>query len=126
MEARELRVGVFNEYFIGEEGLEWVLNIVDDQDIKWCANNELDYNKQHRPIIISDEWLIRFGVIIFEDYNEYGERITKIKTNFFTVSFSYIEIKYVHQLQNLYFALTGEELKSSAQPLTQNTNEMTK
>ena len=66
------------------------------------------------PIPITDEWLVKFG------FNKSTENVFKIlhtDNNFgFSVklysSDAFKEkIKSVHQLQNLYFALTGEELK---------------
>lgn len=78
------------------------------------------------PILLTEEWLLRFG---FEkDYNSWilkinGGRIAIIPQadyyNFAIWSglgmhddYAFIsQIKFVHQLQNLYFALTGNELK---------------
>lgn len=66
------------------------------------------------PIPLTEEWLLRFGFEkkssdVFELY-EYA-----IERNYDSVDFIFEGkiirvIKYVHQLQNLYFALTGEEL----------------
>ena len=78
-----------------------------------------------RPIPLTEEWLVKFGfiqtIIGFESVNEYFP--FSIEINSLGVAELYIEfyggdkykklIKYVHQLQNLYFALTGEELTSS-------------
>jgi hypothetical protein len=93
-----------------------------------CVNN---------PIPLTEEWLIKFG---FEIYNSCYKNITKFLlkeeyrdtkhatiginpvtednmlklSNVFGVWFfnnGHHEIKHVHQLQNLYFALTNEELK---------------
>ncbi|WP_185246654.1 hypothetical protein [Chryseobacterium bernardetii] len=74
------------------------------------------------PIELTEQWLIKFG---FED--KYLTIDKKISSDF-TMSLipdkedGYyfmphailkwgVDLKYVHQLQNLYFALTGEELK---------------
>lgn len=75
------------------------------------------------PIQLTEEWLLKFGfqyngkVLIlkfkdgvFDEGNciEYfkGRDYTEIKFGYYGNS----KIKYVHQLQNLYHALTGEEL----------------
>ena len=77
--------------------------------------------KEFQPIPLTEEWLLKFG---FEKYtnNEFS-----FETKDFEISFlngglkllcgEYAENpislnnqKYVHQLQNLYFALTGTEL----------------
>jgi hypothetical protein len=73
-------------------------------------------NLDWMPIPITEEWLLRFG---FKKTNMLGFRIK-------TDEYEYIEfnsvllcwvngtkkpIKYIHQLQNVYFALTQKELK---------------
>jgi hypothetical protein len=77
------------------------------------------------PIPLTEEWLLKFG---FNNINskEYG---IKCGSCWMSLSnpkdmgewqdcycwifdrFKFIELKYVHQLQNLYFALSDEELK---------------
>lgn len=80
-----------------------------------------------KPIPLTEEWLLRFG---FEKFNhsvkEYwaiNDFEIEIHCNKFPVRICGGEsaphltqfighgTKYVHQLQNIYFALTGEELK---------------
>jgi hypothetical protein len=72
------------------------------------------YGGDLEPIPLTEEWLVKFGfetndvrywqISSFRLHiNRYGEWIFKVET------FEQ-EIKYVHQLQNLYFALIGEEL----------------
>jgi hypothetical protein len=74
------------------------------------------------PIPLTEEWLLKFR---FEDRgpqpdsDELG-RFTKYPIGLWIMDGSFItagdfdvSLKYVHQLQNLYFALTGEELKLS-------------
>ena len=80
-----------------------------------------------KPIPLTEEWLERFGFEMDEDCDEGGlvdYRMTLMKGSLEFVSFwnseqltgvnqpqTGIDVEYVHQLQNLYFALTGEELK---------------
>ena len=70
------------------------------------------------PIPLTEEWLLKLG---FHQKNGYGFIKKYLLGNlFYSVEtkehfmFQYyelrIKINYVHQLQNLYFALTGEEL----------------
>lgn len=70
-----------------------------------------------KPIPITKEWLIKFG---FEQhaigyYNLKGFFICYANTGLHEYKFRdfNVTIKYVHQLQNLYFALTQEELTIS-------------
>lgn len=73
------------------------------------------------PIPITEEWLVKAG---FEFINSERLRHNEFKTliafkHVFKSGFGIVlkdfhalpNVKHVHQLQNLYFALTGEELK---------------
>ncbi len=71
-----------------------------------------------QPIPLTEEWLLKFGAIS----NPYKDRYElPVKNEFIFIDCDqcrtpnlwmakYPHIKHVHQLQNLYFALTGEEL----------------
>lgn len=82
----------------------------------------------YKPIPLTEEWLLKFG---FEKYDEIywflpnypsyeicpNEPLqlflpceTTDESEYYVVKDSNCKIQYVHQLQNLYFALTGEEL----------------
>jgi hypothetical protein len=68
-----------------------------------------------KPIPLTEEWMFKFGFIKSSDNNYYkGGKFTIYNRfgNFGLIggSLSWKEFKHVHQLQNLYFALTGEEL----------------
>lgn len=75
------------------------------------------------PIPITEEWLLKFGfkkgVMVMYIIMDDNEQIQySLDNNIFSFSFkaSYfkkIDVKYIHQLQNLYFALKGEELTLS-------------
>lgn len=77
-----------------------------------------------KPIPLTEEWLLKFGFnkegnTIYKELNgfEFGTINTnRYKPRFYlqtqgSTSNITLPIKFVHQLQNLYFALTGEELK---------------
>ena len=70
------------------------------------------------PITLTEEWLLKFGfekdgedlildtnLFLLVSYND--DEFVHLKSNHLETITS---VKYVHQLQNLYFALTGEEL----------------
>lgn len=70
------------------------------------------------PISLTEEWLMKFGFELscgyfeskcgrctFEYWDENKTRLTTHEGHNLS-----IQIEHVHQLQNLYFALTGEEL----------------
>lgn len=67
--------------------------------------------KIYDPIPLTEEWLLKFGFekgsLIYFNLN--GEIVFK-GDNAFRYFGLTVQLKYVHQLQNLYFALTGQEL----------------
>lgn len=72
-----------------------------------------------KPIPLTEEWLVKFGYEDKNKHNFFGTLGLLISNKHYYVSFTSEngvcifqkhEIKSVHQLQNLYFALTGEEL----------------
>lgn len=82
-----------------------------------------DYQGFKDPIPLTSEWLEKFGWIWNEECNsfeKYGD--TRMNLQYHDVNSSYSmfnyvlkakiadKLQYVHQLQNLYFALTGKEL----------------
>ena len=128
MKATELRIGNLIEYKIEDELDErkewWEISKVDFQDLTWLDSNPEDAD--FRPIKITEEWLLKFG---FEDITGV-DYILHIDVDFKLIlipadafypqidkaddvgwsSISLNKIEYIHQLQNLYFSLTGEEL----------------
>jgi len=105
MKAKELRIGnLYDENGTISEVTPSVIQDVFDADRIWC-----------KPIPLTEEWLLRFG---FEKKQNDWFRLNdfEISPSFECFSFrscvwvsKYTNPK-VHQLQNLYFALTVEEL----------------
>ena len=91
-----------------------------------------EYKEEHledyEPIPLTEEWLERFGFEKDEEYDEGGlvdYRMILMSGSLEFVSFwnseeitgvnqpqTGVDVEYVHQLQNLYFALTSEELQT--------------
>lgn len=80
---------------------------------------QLNAGDRFSPIPLTEEWLIKFG---FKKSYLYWRNKLSAKVEFKLQNMvwfykggclqsNYIEIKSVHQLQNLYFALTGVELE---------------
>ena len=107
MKATELRIG------------NWVI----DQDGEQSQVMSILINGTHRwwnPIPLTVEWLERFGFDVYDLQNRKRAYQNNFNINLFKrgdIKISYkhrqlsIDLKYVHQLQNLYFALTSEELQ---------------
>ena len=111
MEAKELRIGnylIHDGYFIKSYSVDGFINIIKNID-------------NYEPIPLTEEWLVKFGFELEDEKIYYHldsyEDIYITKTSYsFSIynatHFTNIKqgIKHVHQLQNLYFALTNEEL----------------
>lgn len=115
MEAKELRIGnlviLKRSFYTYKKGDVFTLsNVGVDYLDRWQqmgASDELK-TKDIEPIPLTEEWLVRFKE------NDLTKIIRKNHArNCYSLhtECGYVWIYYVHQLQNLYFALTGEELE---------------
>jgi len=125
MKATELRIGNWVEI----QGIQSKIILVDTEgcicENEYCEdfeNNNITQNLQ--PIPLTEEWLERFGFDSVALGYEIDDRFITLRPEedenggfdlFIMIAnieqpmyITYID--YVHQLQNLYFALTGEEL----------------
>jgi hypothetical protein len=112
MKATELRIG--NYYLAFGVDLKQVETLTKDKIL-------IDF----QPIPLTEEWLEKFGfyskykscnnmwnILGFDiqqisDEDDDGNKIPQEQVFYYQYRY---DIKHVHQLQNLYFALTGEEL----------------
>lgn len=119
MIASELRIG---NYVIGQTGE--LKNIPYGMPYKIESYEDLLWSDLLLPVPITEDWLVRFT---FELLEKYVYCLELIKNNSLLINIKhkscFIGIRdsddydreiifpdYVHQLQNLYFALTGNEL----------------
>ena len=126
MKTNELRIGNWVEQ--PNDGVTRVTAILNDLQIK----TETGYvDKYCRPIPLTEEWLLRFGFekdtyastnrwilynhdegeVLFEISGSDSYGWVRIFTTTNGIEDTDTHFKHVHQLQNLYFALTGEELQ---------------
>ena len=114
MKATELRIG----NIVMCEGLIQTVECICDTDsgeAECCLSLYGNYAISISPIPLTEEWLLKFG---FKVYNEHGwyeinnyHQINLIGDYLVNgVQCISNKINYVHQLQNLYFATTGNEL----------------
>lgn len=127
LKAHELRIGNLLENFLGEVfecNIETLNSLIN-------GGNQFPPPK---PIPLTDEWLLRFGFEVNDDLGDqiyyeipnqkigYGicfdhDDITFYKfygnggENVHTLIYDEEHLQSVHQLQNLYFSLTNNELK---------------
>jgi hypothetical protein len=113
MEAKELRIG--NYVCVTEKHTLKVKIINDEDEIMSTVSDNSPYITTasllaFKPIPLTEEWLLKFG---FENplssifLNKSGWIISYEQHSF---RWQTTPLEYVHQLQNLYFALTNEEL----------------
>ena len=117
MEASELIIGNWVELKLNfEESEEVQCDLVDIDNIQ-------KKNGVYQPIPLTEEWLVKFGFEKDENEQYYkGGYVIDVTADKKSFMFSIVinanglfaaalgVYYHVHQLQNLYFALTGEEL----------------
>jgi hypothetical protein len=129
MKTTELRIG---NYLMGGNGPVKIISIPDDISVNigkgdpYLVHTEPPYKPCLSPISLTEEWFLKLGLKHNQDvkftvqiYPAFCEH-TRSRIKFYSVDTkTYIlrindtdicELQYVHQLQNLYFALTGNEL----------------
>ena len=131
MKATELRIGNYY-YYTCEDSLDerkkWCeVCQIDSQDLVLLESNQGD--EDFNPIPLTEEWLLKFG---FEKTKHSHGYACYIKDGFDfdivshgrywvlaiykdesctdSLYFAHGRLEYVHQLQNLFFVFTGEEL----------------
>ena len=128
MEKEELMIGNFIEV----DGNIISVGIIYDNQISWNIAKYPNHriwnpyislsDKRVKPIPLTEEWLLKFGfkhystykIFELENYFRYSleKKYTQIELGDgkFARWMNWGEMKYVNQLQNLYFVLTGEKL----------------
>ena len=122
MEVKELKIGNWVS-FISDDNFCQVSSIVDDLEVVCLISTNISSERgvdDYNPIPLTEEWLLKFG-FYWDKKKVYlclNEDLFRIRYSHNQVSlFQFGEcivvspIKHVHQLQNLYFALTNKELK---------------
>ena len=127
MKANELRIGnlvtlnekqrqeLWNNEIHAQNDFFEVKTIYSDNDISIELDDEtVDISEDDVDgILIDERWLIKAGLIKNNGYPyTFFNGFIKIRNGIYFYKYYHldIELKYVHQLQNLYFALTNEEL----------------
>jgi len=109
MKAQELRIGNYVNDSIGL--------------ITIGLNGNIKFADAYHPIPLTEEWLLKLGFdkldkthfkIIQNDIFNSPFTITLDDDGVFKLDFQgfWYQLEFLHQLQNLYFALTSQELKT--------------
>lgn len=120
MKANELRIGNLVNYRVRDNldpRKEWLqYTQIDWQDLRILSHNMGD---GFEPIEITKDWLHRLGfeyndmILTWSHQDQYLPSLTLTNNGTYIIDgMAYSpELRYVHQLQNLFFALTGKELE---------------
>jgi hypothetical protein len=121
IKATELRIGNLVKF----QGEIIEIDGIDKFNIYWGNGNfaPITINGFFRPIPLTEEWLKKFGIEYEKDIDyffisfeladgdiELISNTDELGTYWFSHQISTLKIRYCHQLQNLYFCLSGEEL----------------
>jgi hypothetical protein len=110
LDSHEIRLG--NTYKVEMGDGTYKSDLINLEDLRNLLDDEID--DFYQAMEIDELWLVRLGFIYkgnfhnCKNFNFNGVDVWVHSDN--EIAFGKWEIKYVHQLENLYFALTGEEL----------------
>jgi hypothetical protein len=119
MKANDLRIGNVVEMLSNTRG--WIRYEITGLNIYQLSAYSENFKKDVRPIPITDELLLDCGFFLdAETYYRYPlQDWLAIDIDDYCIriadSWEFGKINYLHELQNLYFTLTGEELKINTQ-----------
>ena len=110
MNANELMIG---NYFIGYSNnfQQWEL-----ASFVWLFEG-IEVDEIIRGFVpLNQDWLLKFGFEMYEFDNKanqfrFKERLIVYRDGFLYDYGTSVKLEYVHQLQNLYFSLTGNHLQ---------------
>ena len=109
LDSHEIRLG--NTYKVEMVDGTYKSDLINLEDLRNLLDDEID--DFYQALEISEDWLIKVGfkpnakACKSQEYLYNTISIWKYDNEF---AFGKWELKYAHQLENLYFALTGEEL----------------
>lgn len=115
MEAKQLMVGNYLERYNKVTGVKDIIKVGGDTPF---LAFEFMTTLQFNPIPLTEEWLLNFGFRKREGQTYYHLKFDKTWVSLDSILVKWYGndvggitmIDYVHQLQNLFFALEGEEL----------------
>lgn len=126
LQSKDLRLGNWVCYDMSVDDLQYIQLKIGD-----LANFAIELSELY-PIRLTEEWLLKFGFKPFYDFSKWSIELCDINVlcidksvdedyyscisvydtlDDYPVHLMSVAIDYVHQLQNLYFALTGVELE---------------
>lgn len=114
IKATELRIGNIVEHEDPCEIVEGIHYFNEGDDYRVLIGNYLRPIDQLKPIKLTEEWLVKFGFKYSIPSTGFSKHYIQFLSIYITtngyeafIGCRFVNIKHVHQLQNLYFALTG-------------------
>lgn len=116
MKASELRIGNYVKRKSSNTPLRIENFVMDSVHFNRSKKPYFSKVSNIEPIPLTEDWLLMFGFDYLDslsmyEKNGFGFKKSDINTIHYDYGLCSLSIKYVHQLQNLYFALTGDELE---------------
>jgi hypothetical protein len=139
IQPNQILTGTYLQYFIGEEGCEWDTTKLDWQDIKWCEEDNDNFNKVHKPIPLTTTHLVLNG--FSEDNNGHFSKncqthwleIIPVKDGMYPVWIQLPEMSFEQETEAVYGAkclelfgkldLNTSSLKTAQHSLLEDLNE---
>ncbi len=116
LEAKDLRIGNLVINICNNEAVEVVIGVFEDE-IYLSSNSSLKI-EDLTPIPLTEEWLLKLGLVYNDERKSYGNEtklsVLKVCSSFVAEVYedaAVKQVRYVHELQNLYHAITGNELE---------------
>ena len=127
MKAEELRINSWYKSVKFGVPVKWELTDFSQLDVMSDgAYNDPPIDEYIEPIPLTEEWLLKLRFEVFDSVRFLGDgynvwkQLPNSRFSLYTIdglqwicrilAHELNEVQYVHQLQNLYFALTGNEL----------------
>jgi hypothetical protein len=109
IQPQELRIG---NYVFDIDGDVFQVGEILDIGVKFKKTSLSSRYEKIYPILLTEEILLKCGFLKDDNFYHLNNIwISNFYENYFSLDgFDETKIKHIHQLQNLYFDLTGEEL----------------
>ena len=119
LKESDLRIGNFIKVISSTKTFDPFITQAKGCDIVRIEEKSFNY-WNYEPVVLNEDWLLKFGFkktigtsecnFTNGSYNIFINSLGEVNFYFFKESDWYQKLNYVHELQNLYFSLTGSEL----------------
>ena len=113
MDAKHFRIGNYVQTIFSSLEYKRIKDSTGNYPIIPIKITSMGVDCDFKPIPLTEEWLLKFGFTFNKEHGWFNGDLFEFKINdlFELDWYENAPLKHVHQLQNLYHALTGKELK---------------